>query len=675
MKKEVSNTQFQKVSDDIFSSKYAKEGETRQDVRERVAKALALVEGTYAEPGQKRRSVTLKYYKQFLYALENGFIPAGRILANAGRPDKPNVSLISCAVSPTIGDSIKEIGGAVAYSMQILSAGIGIGYEFSSIRPRGAWVRGAGAKTSGILPFMDIFDKACLTISSAGSRRGAQMATCDVNHPDLLDFIQAKKEQGRFSQFNLSVLITDEFLEAVKRDEEWLLSFPITKDQGADIQTESPEYIYRDFRSTADLSNYIVRDDGRVLCKVYSRMPARDIYDLIMKANYDYGEPGVILIDTINRENNSYFFEEIRATNPCAEQPLPPWGVCLLGSINLLEFIVRSDKGLKFNWTKFRKIVGIAHRALDNVVDISNLPLPELTEHLERTRRHGLGFIGVGSVLNLLGIRYGSKKALTFVEKTTKIMAVEGLKVGVDLAKEKAPAPALNSRVNKTLFSKGAYMSRLLQESEKTYPTIRKNLMFYGCRYTHATSIAPTGTISVSMCNNASNGIEPTYTHQYKRNIISPTSKSKLQQDVYSAEYIINGTSNPIPENWSTIDNITVDDHLLMQATAQKWVDSGISKTVNVPVNYAFDDFKKVHMRAWELGLKGCATYRPNPNQYNGVLVKEEDLKRINYEVILENGEKMILNGNDKVMYDGESHVMANLADSINNGYYGVHKE
>ena len=397
---------------------------------ERVAKALASVEA----PDKRGH-----WHERFLWALQRGAIPAGRIMSNAGAEfHKPATSTINCTVSGTIADSMHDILSKVHEAGLTLKAGCGIGYEFSTLRPRGAYVSGAGAYTSGPLSFMDIYDKMCFTVSSAGGRRGAQMGTFDVGHPDAMDFIRAKREDGRLRQFNLSLLITDEFMQAVKEDRPWQLAFPLTAQEAAEdgIDLADPKKVV--WREWPIEANYVVNDRGLAACRVYRTLPARRMWDVIMSSTYDFAEPGFVLIDRVNEMNNNWWCEDIRATNPCGEQPLPPYGACLLGSINLTKFVVAPfSERAYFDWDEFRDVVKIFTRMLDNVVEINGLPLEEQRREIERKRRHGMGFLGLGSAIALLGMRYGSEDSIRFTEEVSRELATAGWQTALDLAKEK----------------------------------------------------------------------------------------------------------------------------------------------------------------------------------------------------------------------------------------------
>lgn len=1081
----VAAIELQKTSIDIWETKYqlkSNKGEvvdhTISDTYKRVAKALSDLE----EPSKQN-----KMYKDFLWALEHGAIPAGRIIANAGAQDhKPATSTINCTVSGTINDSMDDILGKVHEAGLTLKSGAGIGYEFSTLRPKDSFVAGSGSQTSGPLSFMDIYDKMCFTVSSAGGRRGAQMATFDICHPDVIDFIRAKREDGRLRQFNLSLLITSEFIEAVKNDAIWTLSFPVTQKEldidNIDIN-DVEKVIWRDL-SAAD--GYIVNDDGMVACKISKTIPARRLWDTIMNSTYDYAEPGFILIDKVNEMNNNWFCEVLRASNPCVtgdtrlhtqlgmvksidlynsgadieatvdqralglkdkgtvvrsakpvfmtsvsadvykvttragyeikatdwhdfytdkgkiklkdlkikdklliqsgkgqfgqqgdnnfgmllglitgdghfttrngnkktvvvslwnndrvlapqlvayinnllaisniattslkkshvvsavavparnmlsiasdllarhlefygfnkesklrvpeviwqgteecvkgylsalfqadgtiniggekntscsirlassypellkdvqtllanfgvfctinkrrdasmrnvpdgkggskeyacmenyeiiidgqsrevfmkeigflcdeknekystwrvgrkliktqpflseiseikymgkeavydttqndhntvifngivtgqcgEQNLPPYGSCLLGSINLTQFVINPFTPLaEFDWDSYKKTIKIFTRMLDNVVEINGLPLPQQREEITSKRRHGMGYLGLGSTVTMMGFKYGDSDSLIFTDEVTKILAVEGWKASLDLAKEKGPAPILLEMftvTGKMLYQRPemksdgykvgdkiqgkvlhAKYSRYMQQLAEIEPELIEELIKTGARFTHHSSIAPTGTISLSLANNASNGIEPSFAHHYSRNIIRQGKKSKEKVDVFSYELLayrslINKDAMPystdaktkLPDYFITSDDISPTQHVDVQAAAQKWIDSSISKTANIPTDYPYEDFKSIYEYAYQKGLKGCTTFRFNPEVFQGVLVKESDLENTTYQFTLEDGSTIEVKGNQNIEYDGEIHSAANLFDALKENYYG----
>lgn len=695
---------LQETSFEIWDSKYrlkSKDGVpidgTIDETYQRVARALA---GQESQPDV--------WYEPFLWALRNGAIPAGRITSNAGAFEhKPATSTINCTVSGTIEDSMDDILGKVHEAGLTLKAGCGIGYDFSTLRPRGAFVSGAGAYTSGPLSFMDIYDKMCFTVSSAGGRRGAQMGTMDIRHPDVVEFIQAKREDGRLRQFNLSLLITEEFVKAVKEDAPWQLIFPYTAREVEQdgITLDDPTQVF--WADWPNREGVVLNELGQVACKVYKTLPARKLWNVIMTSTYDYAEPGFILIDKVNQMNNNWFCEEIRATNPCGEQPLPPYGACLLGSVNLTRFVRDPfTEQAAFDWSAFRKVVAIFTRMLDNVVEINQLPLAKQREEIISKRRHGMGFLGLGSALTMLRIKYGSAAAVAFTEQVSQELAMTGWRESLALAKEKGPAPIMEQefevtgkllRLRPEMAADGiklgdkvkgkllhARYSRYMQRVAEVDPALVAELAEVGGRFTHHSSIAPTGTISLSLANNASNGIEPSFAHHYSRNVIKQGKKSKESVDVYSYELLayrelVNPAAMPyaedeatrLPDYFITADDISPAQHVDIQAAAQRWIDSSISKTANVPTDFPFEQFKDIYLYASDSGLKGCTTFRFNPAAFQGVLVKELDLENTLYEFTLEDGSVVTAKGNEEIEYDGELHTAANLYDALKEGYYG----
>jgi ribonucleoside-diphosphate reductase alpha chain len=1082
--KDIDAVPFQEASLDIWDKKYrltAKDGtpidKSMDDTYSRVARALADVE---------KEDLRDEWYERFLWALRRGAIPAGRVTSNAGALEhKPATSTINCTVSGTIHDSMDNILKKVHEAGLTLKSGAGIGYCFSTLRPRGAYVSGAGAYTSGPLSFMDIFDKMCFTVSSAGGRRGAQMGTFDVGHPDAMEFIRAKRESGRLRQFNLSLLVTDEFISAVREDRDWRLAFPIAHKE---YETEKPDltdaskFLWREWEIH---EGYVVNDEGLVACKIYKTLPARRVWDLIMTSTYDFAEPGFILIDRVNEMNNNWWCENIRATNPCVtadtwvqtgagprqvqelmgasfharvdgqdhatdtrgffltarkpvvrlattegytlrltadhrlrrvakmtrwsrdsawcaagnlrpgdqvilndhrtgsnwhgshtqdegyliglligdgmlsadkavlsvwemanaandngasqsgvqgimnaalraalllphrvdfagwhpipgrheyrmqlvglrslahelglragqktitaqierassefyrgllrglfdtdgsvqgthakgisvrlaqsdlallqavqrmllrlgiastiyterrpagstvlpdgrgghavyptqaqhelvvsgenisrfsecvsfedtdkrtrldialakyrralnrerftatvasvtedgvedvydvqipgintfdanglhahncgEQALPEYGACLLGSVNLTKFVHHPfSEFAEFDWAEYREVVKVFTRLLDNVVEINGLPLAQQRVEIVRKRRHGMGYLGLGSTITLLGMKYGSPESVKFTEDVSREMAVAGWEAALELAREKGPAPIMNEEfvVTKEMLRKRPDMasdgwkpgariagrllhakySRYMQRIAEVAPKLVHELAEVGARFTHHTSIAPTGTISLSLANNASNGIEPSFAHHYFRNVIRDGKKSKEKIDVCSFELLayrelVNPKAKPASENpaeklpdyFIAADDVTPNEHVDIQAAAQKWVDSSISKTANVPTDFPYERFKDIYMYAYEQGLKGCTTFRFNPEAFQGVLVKEQDLKNTVYKFTLEDGSVVEARGDEEIDYDGEMHTAANLFDSLKDGYFGKH--
>jgi len=699
---------LQATSEDIWQRKYQlknNKGEAIDLCPEgtftRVAKALSEIETT---PEKQQH-----WYEKFLWALKHGAVPAGRILSNAGAQQyKPATSTINCTVSGKIHDSMDDILQKVHEAGMTLKSGAGIGYEFSTLRPRDAYVSGSGALTSGPLSFMDIYDKVCFTVSSAGGRRGAQMATFDIGHPDVLEFIRAKREDGRLRQFNLSLLITSEFMEAVKNEASWPLAFPLTEEE---IQTHSidikdkTQVIWRDWPIQED--NYLVDEAGKTACRIYKTIDAGKLWNVIMTSTYEYAEPGFILVDQYNEMNNNWFCENIRTTNPCGEQGLPEYGACLLGSINLTHLVKQpfTDKA-SFDWDTYKEVVKVFSRMLDNVVEINGLPLEQQREEIEAKRRHGMGYLGLGSTLTMMGIRYGSDDSLKFTEKVTRELAIAGWEAALELAKEKGAAPILDKdfevtsemlcrrpEMKKDGWQVGASIkgkvlharySRYMQQLAEVEPELVAALEETGARFTHHSSIAPTGTIALSIGNNASNGIEPSFAHHYSRNIIREGKKSKENVDVWSFELLayrelINQQAKPLsgkqeeklPDYFISADDVTPKQHVDIQAAAQKWIDSSISKTANIPTDFPYDEFKDIYLYAYEKNLKGCTTFRFNPEVFQGVLVKEADLENTTYRFSLEDGNVIDAKGNDEIDYDGELHTAANLYDALKEGYYG----
>ena len=487
-------------------------------------------------------------------------------------------------------------------------------------------------------------------------------------------------------------------MQAVRADGEWKLSFPAT---AAEYNDRECEIIWRNWSHT---DGYITNDAGQVACRVYRAIPAKRLWHAIMRATYEYAEPGFILIDRINAMNNNWFCENIRATNPCGEQPLPPYGACLLGSVNLTHFVEHPfSAAARFDWKKYRQVVAVFSRMLDNVVEINELPIGAQREEIVAKRRHGMGFLGLGSALTMLAMKYGDADSLQFTERVAREMAEVGWEVGVELAREKGAAPILQKQFKVTAemlarrprlaedgyqigdMVAGKILMGQYSEYMRQFPAeLRDAIAEHGCRYTHHTSIAPTGTISLSLGNNASNGIEPSFAHIYSRNVIREGKKTKQKVEVVSYELLayrrfVNPRATPaatdeaarLPDYFVTADDITPKQHVEVQAAAQKWIDSSISKTANVPTDFPFEDFQGIYQYAWEKGLKGCTTFRFNPAAFQGVLVKEKDLANTTYKFTLADGQCVTAQGNEEIEYDGETHTAANLFDALKEGYYG----
>ena len=536
-----------------------------EDTWRRIARALAEVE---TDPA--------KWEEEFYAALEGfRFLPAGRITAGAGTGRA--VTLFNCFVMGTIPDTMAGIFDNLKEAALTMQQGGGIGYDFSTIRPRGAPVAGVAADASGPLSFMDVWDSMCRTIMSAGSRRGAMMATMRCDHPDIEAFIEAKRDPARLRMFNLSVLVTDAFMAAVKADGPWELFFA-----------------------------------GRV----YKTVEARDLWNRIMRSTFDFAEPGVIFIDRINAMNNLRYVETIAATNPCGEQPLPPYGACLLGSINLPTLVKDAfDAHAAMDMQALDHLVRVAVRAMDNVVDASRFPLPEQQAEAKAKRRIGLGVTGLADALLMVGLRYGSEEAAKATEIWMHAIARAAYLASVDLAREKGAFP---------LFEAEGYLTsgNMMQMDGD----VREAVRAHGIRNALLTSVAPTGTISL-YAGNVSSGIEPVFAYAYTRKVLQKDG-SRTEEEV--VDYAVrlwrekHGDA-PLPEHFVNAQTLPPLDHVRMQAAAQKWVDSSISKTINCPADITFDDFKEVYMAAWDQGCKGCTTYRPNEVTGSVLTVSEKE--------------------------------------------------
>ena len=547
------------IAEQIWDMKYRfKEADgtpldgTVEDTWRRIARALAVVEKDADH-----------WENEFYGALEDfKFLPAGRITAGAGTARK--VTLFNCFVMGTIPDSMGGIFDMLKEAALTMQQGGGIGYDFSTIRPKGALVTGVAADASGPLSFMDVWDSMCRTIMSAGSRRGAMMATMRCDHPDIEDFITAKSEAARLRMFNVSVLVTDPFMAAVKANGPWDLVF-----------------------------------DG----KVYQTVKARDLWNKIMRSTYDYAEPGVIFIDRINKANNLGYCETIAATNPCGEQPLPPYGACLLGSINLARLVkdpFEADADLDVD--ELSKLVATAVRMMDNVVEASEFPLPQQAQEAQAKRRIGLGVTGLADALLMTGLRYGSDEAARQTDRWLHAIARAAYLASVELAKEKGAFP---------LFDADPFLASdaMMQMDED----VRDQIRIHGIRNALLTSIAPTGTISL-YAGNVSSGIEPVFAYAYTRKVLQKDG-TRTEEEV--VDYAVQmwrdkyGDAD-LPDYFVNAQTLAPLDHVKMQAAAQKWIDSSISKTINCPEDISFDDFQDVYMQAYETGCKGCTTYRPN---------------------------------------------------------------
>jgi ribonucleoside-diphosphate reductase alpha chain len=554
-------TEVAGISQQIWEMKYRLKGpdgapldKTIEDTWRRVARALASVE---KEPA--------KWEAEFYSAMADfRFLPAGRILAGAGTAR--HVTLFNCFVMGAIPDDMSGIFEHLKEAALTMQQGGGIGYDFSTLRPRGAPVKGVGADASGPLSFMDVWDAMCRTIMSAGFRRGAMMATLRCDHPDIEAFIEAKREPGRLRMFNLSVLVTDAFMDAIREDRPWQLKF-----------------------------------DGTV----YKTVAARDLWDRIMRATYTYAEPGVIFIDRINNRNPLYYCEQIQATNPCGEQPLPPYGACLLGSINLAKLVRNPfEETAELDLGELERIARIAVRMMDNVTDLSKFPLEAQDEEAQKKRRIGLGVTGLADALIMCRERYGSARSLRLAETWTKAVQRAAYLASAELAAEKGAFP---------LFDRDKYLGgeAVSELDEEIKSTIGRS----GMRNALLTSIAPTGTISI-FADNVSSGIEPVFAFTHQRSVLMPDGtrrEEEVADYAYRLFHRLKGEDAPLPDYFVDAQQLSPKDHVAMQAAVQKYVDSSISKTINCPEDLSFAAFKDVYLLAYDLGCKGCTTYRPNP--------------------------------------------------------------
>jgi ribonucleoside-diphosphate reductase alpha chain len=562
------------ISQQIWDMKYRLKGpdgvaldRTIEDSWRRIATALA-------EPEHDRGLWTERFYE----AMEGfKFLPAGRVVAGAG--SGRNVTLFNCFVMGAIPDDMAGIFTHLREAALTMQQGGGIGYDFSTLRPKGAPVKGVGADASGPLSFMDVWDAMCRTIMSAGHRRGAMMATLRCDHPDIEAFIEAKRQPGRLRMFNLSVLVTAAFMQAVKEDAPWELKFADT---------------------------------------TYKVVQARALWDQIMRSTYAYAEPGVIFIDRINRRNNLHYAEAISATNPCGEQPLPPYGACLLGSINLAA-LVRDPftPRAQLDLDALGRIVPLAVRMLDNAIDVSRFPLPEQTHEARAKRRIGLGVTGLADALILCGARYGSADAVALTERWMKALQRSAYLASTELAAEKGAFP---------LFDKEKYLAG--ETIAAMDEDVREAIATHGIRNALLTSVAPTGTISL-FADNVSSGLEPVFSFRYTRHVLMPDGtrrEEEVSDHAYRVFHRLRGENTPLPEAFVDAQQLTPGDHLVMQAAVQKYVDSSISKTINIPVDFPFEQFKDVYLQAYELGCKGCTTYRPN--EVTGAVLEVKKEKR-----------------------------------------------
>lgn len=574
----------QDISVDVLSEKYFKGSEsTLDELFGRVARSLASV-----EKAERRADIE----QQFLANLKAGAIGAGRIMSAAGT--NIQATLINCFVQP-VGDCIQGVddGGfpgiyeALREAAETMRRGGGVGYDFSRIRPKGAEVKGTASTASGPCSYINVFDQSCSTVESAGARRGAQMGVLRIDHPDVLEFITAKRTPGRWNNFNVSVGVSDAFIQAVKAGAEWQLVHKAKP--CADVLAQGSHQ----------------RPDG---VWVYRSIPAQELWDTIMQSAYDFAEPGILFLDRINTDNNLSYCEAINATNPCGEQPLPSYGCCDLGPIILPRF-VRNPFGFsgapEFDFAAFEKSVATQVRMLDNVLDVTWWPLPQQQKEAADKRRIGVGFTGLGNTLTMLNLRYDSEAGRKMAAQIAERMRNAAYAASVELAKEKGPFPLFKAN---GYLAQGTFASRLPQALQEA---IRK----HGIRNSHLISIAPTGTVSLAFADNASNGIEPAFSWSYtrkKREADGSTREYTVQDHAWRLFHQLGGKSDELPDSFVSALDMSAQDHIAMMKAVQPFVDTAISKTVNVAADYPFDDFKDLYLQAWGHGLKGLATYRPN---------------------------------------------------------------
>ena len=577
-------TATQPISLDVLTEKYLKAGETgAEDLFRRVAQALASVE---------KPELREKYETLFLANLHAGAIGAGRIMSAAGTDIQ--ATLINCFVQP-VGDCIQGVDDegfpgiyeALREAAETMRRGGGVGYDFSRIRPRGAEVKGTASMASGPCSYINVFDQSCSTVESAGARRGAQMGVLRIDHPDVLDFITAKRTPGRWNNFNVSVGVSDAFIQAVLDDQPWEL-----------VHKAPPG-------STVLAQGAYQRADG---LWAYQTVQARDLWDTIMKSAYDFAEPGILFLDHINTDNNLHYCEKIAATNPCGEQPLPSYGCCDLGPVILTRF-VRHPFGLDgkatFDFDSFEKSVALQVRALDNVLDVTFWPLPQQRDEAHAKRRIGVGFTGMGNTLAMLCLRYDAPEGRAMASRIAERMRDAAYSASVALAREKGAFPKFDAD---GYLAPGTFASRLPA-------ALQKDIRKYGIRNSHLLSIAPTGTVSLAFADNASNGIEPPFSWMYKRKkreADGSTSEYAVEDHAWRLYRELGGDVNQLPDYFVSALEMSAADHIAMMESVQPFVDTAISKTVNIPADYPYDDFKGLYLHAWRARLKGLATYRPN---------------------------------------------------------------
>jgi ribonucleoside-diphosphate reductase alpha chain len=574
----------QPISTDVLKEKYLKDDETSaSELFDRVARALASVE---------KPELRVEYEGKFRRNLEAGAIGAGRIMSAAGTGIQ--ATLINCFVQP-VGDCIqgRDDGGypgiyeALREAAETMRRGGGVGYDFSRIRPKGARVKGTASTASGPCSYINVFDQSCATVESAGARRGAQMGVLRIDHPDVMEFITAKRTPGRWNNFNVSVGVSDAFIDAVQEDRSWDL-----------VHAARPgdDQIQQGARQ---------RDDGQW---VYQSLRARDLWDTIMRSAYDFAEPGILFLDQINRDNNLRAIESISATNPCGEQPLPPYGCCDLGPVILPRFVRHSfghGGQAQFDFEAFAHSVALQVRALDNVLDLTHWPLPEQEQEAQAKRRIGVGFTGLGDALVMLGLPYNAPEGRDMAQQIARCMRDAAYAASVDLAREKSAFALFDAEA---YLAEGTFASRLPE-------AIQADIRAHGIRNSHLLSIAPTGTVSLAFADNASNGIEPAFSWTYtrkKREADGTRSEYEVQDHAWRVYRALGGDTAHLPASFVGAMDMSAHEHIAMMEAVQPFVDTAISKTVNVPADYPYADFKGLYLQAWRSGLKGLATYRPN---------------------------------------------------------------
>lgn len=571
------------ISDTVWDIKYRyRQGDkiidqTIEDTWRRVAKAVAKAEQL------KQR---LYWQKQFYSVLENfQFLPGGRIIAGAGT--KHDVTLFNCFVMP-VSDSLKSIFNSLKESALTLQQGGGIGYDFSTLRPHGYPVAHSGAYASGPVSFMRIWNAMCATMLSTGARRGAMMGILRCDHPDIEEFVTAKSDPKELRHFNVSVLVTDEFMQAVKNNDVWELVFPLEENEN------EKEVTLRHWSGGSQ----------KVKCRIVKRLKARELWQKIIKSAYDYAEPGVVFEDTINRQNNLWYREWIDATNPCGEIPLPAYGACNLGAINLTQFILNPyASNASLAWDKIKNTTMIATRFLDNVINVSRYPLKAQKAEAMGTRRIGLGVTGLADIFVMLGMRYGSPESLQLASRVMKLISETTWQTSIELAKERDSFPFFEAEK----YLQGEFVKQLPEE-------IRQGIQKNGVRNSHHNTIAPTGTISL-LANNVSNGIEPVFSMHYERSVRSSNGNMlKFAVKDYALRlWETQPRDSKLPPAWTDSQSLTPENHLQIQAAVQPFIDNAISKTINIPVDFPFEKLSEVYTKAYQLGLKGCTIFRPNP--------------------------------------------------------------